>query len=278
MSSLSDIEQHKHNVTGVFDTIAPGYDNAALRFFPFCADQIVTVLRPRPGHKVLDVATGTGAVAVALAQAVRPGGRVIGVDLSEGMLDRAQQNIQKMALDNIDLFQMDAENLEFKRDYFDASVCSFGLSFMLQMDKALSELVRVTKAGGTVLFTSFSHNAFQPLRKQMFTDLADCVLEPAKLHMASEKLTAPEDCERLMQQTGLAQAQVRKQQLGYHLQSTEEWWTILWNSGARRLISQLDDEQRAQFRIKHSAEIQKLATDKGIWMDVEVLFSSGTVV
>jgi ubiquinone/menaquinone biosynthesis C-methylase UbiE len=277
MSSEADIQQHKHKVTGIFDTIALGYDNAALRFFPFCADNIVSVLQPKPGQKVLDVATGTGAVAVALAQAVRPGGRVIGIDLSEGMLARAQHNLEKMALDNVDLFPMDAENLEFKRDYFDASVCSFGLFFMPQMDKALNELVRVTKTGGTVMFTSFSEDAFQPLRKQMFADLADCGLERANLQMASEKLTAPEECQRLMQQADLAQAQVRKKQLGYHLQSAEEWWAVLWNSGARRLISQLDDERRAQFRIKHTAAIQKLATDKGIWMDVEVLFSSGTV-
>ena len=277
MNGETNIQQQKHAVIDVFDTISLGYDNAALRFFPFCADNIVTVLQPKPGQKVLDVATGTGAVAVALAQAVRPGGRVIGIDLSEGMLERAQHNIQKMALDNVDLFQMDAENLEFKRDYFDASVCSFGLFFMPQMDKALSELVRVTKTGGTVLFTSFAESAFQPLRKQMFADLADCGLEPANLRMASEKLTAPEECQRLLQQAGLAQVEVRKKQLGYHLQTAEEWWTVLWNSGARRLISQLDDEQRTRFRVKHIAEIQKLATDKGIWMDVEVLFSSGTV-
>ena len=50
MSGEPDIQQHKRGVTGVFDTIAPGYDNAALRFFPFCADHIVTVLQPKPGQ------------------------------------------------------------------------------------------------------------------------------------------------------------------------------------------------------------------------------------
>ncbi|KPJ92470.1 MAG: hypothetical protein AMJ53_09330 [Gammaproteobacteria bacterium SG8_11] len=274
--SETDIQQNKHNVSDVFDTIAPGYDSATLRFFPFSADQIAQVLRPKPGQKVLDVATGTGAVAVALAQAVRPGGRVIGVDLSEGMLAQAEQNIKKMALDNVDLFRMDGENLEFKHDYFDASVCSFGLFFMPQMDKALKELVRVTKSGGTVLFTSFSKRAFQSLRKQMFEDLAAFV-EPAHLQLPSEKLVEPEDCQQLMCQAGLINTGVQKKQLGYHLRSGEEWWEIIWNSGARRLISRLDDEQRALFRVKHTTEIQKLATDKGIWMDVEVLFSSGRV-
>lgn len=275
---MTSQDQHKQNVTAVFDTIAPGYDNAALRFFPFCADQIVTVLNPRPGQKVLDVATGTGAVAVALAQAVRPGGRVIGVDLSEGMLAKAEQNIQKMALDNVDLFPMDAESLEFKRHYFDASVCSFGLFFMPQMDIALKELVRVTKPGGTVLFTSFSKSAFQPLRNMMFDDLAAFGMARAKLNMASDKLTEPQDCQDLLRQAGLAQVSVQQKQLGYHLQSAEDWWAVIWNSGARRLVAQLDDDVRVKFRSEHTAHVQQLAIEKGIWMDVEVLFSSGVVV
>jgi ubiquinone/menaquinone biosynthesis C-methylase UbiE len=69
-----DIQHQKQSVTNIFDTVAPGYDSEALRFFPFCADQIANELNPKPGQKILDVATGTGAVAVALAQAVRPGG------------------------------------------------------------------------------------------------------------------------------------------------------------------------------------------------------------
>ena len=278
MSSESNSQVQKQNITTLFDNLAPGYDNAALRFFPFCADQIVNLLKPKPGQKILDVATGTGAVAVALAQALRCGGRVIGIDLSEGMLARAGHNIQKMALNNVDLFQMDAEQLEFKRDYFDVSVCSFGLFFMPQMDKALQELVRVTKPGGTVLFTSFAASAFQPMRKKMFAALAEFGCEPSNLHLASDQLTDPQECLSLMERVGLTETAVRKKQLGYHLQSAEDWWTIIWNSGARRLIDQLSNDQRLQFRIKHTAEIQKLATDKGIWMDVEVLFSSGRVV
>ncbi len=273
-----DQDYQKKRVVETFDSVAPGYDNAALRFFPFCADQIVRALNPRPGQKVLDVATGTGAVAVALAQAVRPGGRVIGIDLSPGMLAKAEQNVRKMALDNVDLFQMDAESLEFKSNYFDASVCSFGLFFMPQMHKALKELARVTKPGGTVLFTSFAKSAFQPLRAMMFEDLAAQGLEPSRLHMASDKLTSPQECQDLLRHAGFAHTGVRKQQLGYHLQSAEDWWAVIWNSGARRLVERLDNDRRARFRVQHTERVQKLAAENGIWMDVEVLICSGEAV
>ncbi|WP_455204750.1 class I SAM-dependent methyltransferase [Kaarinaea lacus] len=277
MNDSNDFQQQKDNVAQVFNTVSTGYDNAALRFFPFCADHIVSTLKPRPGQKILDVATGTGAVAVALAQAIRPQGRVIAIDLAEGMLARAEHNVNKMALDNVDLFQMDAEQLDFKRDYFDASVCSFGLFFMPQMQRALNEWVRVTKPGGTVLFTSFTSNAFQPQREKMFTLLSEYGVDVSGNRFASDKLTDPDVCQNLMEQAGLKNIRVEKKQLGYHLNSAQDWWEVMWNSAGRRPLLQLDDEQRADFRIKHTAEIQQMATEKGVWMDVEVLFTSGIV-
>lgn len=123
MGSETDIRQHKLTVSSMFDTVAPGYDDAVLRFFPFCADHVVKLLNLRPGQKVLDMATGTGAV----AQSVRPGGRVIGIDLSEGLLARAEQNTKKMALDNVDLFLMDAEDLEFMRNKMFEDLAAFGV-------------------------------------------------------------------------------------------------------------------------------------------------------
>ncbi len=139
MNADPDAAAHKQAVTAIFDAVAAGYDSPALRFFPFSADRVLSRLRLRPGSKVLDAATGTGALAVALGQAVGPQGRVMGIDLSVAMLNRAEQNIKKMALDNVDLFEMDAEAPEFRSDYFDAVTCGFGLFFLPDMVAALKQ-------------------------------------------------------------------------------------------------------------------------------------------
>jgi ubiquinone/menaquinone biosynthesis C-methylase UbiE len=271
------MNEHKQSVTQVFDTVAPGYDNAALRFFPFCADQILGLLKPKPGQTILDVATGTGAVAVALAQAVLPQGRVTGVDLSEAMLARAQHNIEKMGLDNVDLFTMDAEHLDFRRDNFDATVCSFGLFFMPQMAAALTEWARVTKRGGQVLFTSFSPSAFQPQRRMMFELMQEYDVDMEGAKFASDELTDAQRCRQLMLDAGLLEVTQHRKQLGYHLQSAKEWWSVLWNSAGRRPLLLLNDEQLKEFQARHLQQVQTLATSKGIWLDVEVLFTSGRV-
>jgi len=103
---MSDAADHKQQVSNIFNTVAEDYDSAALRFFPMTADSMVRFLKPRQDWRVLDVATGTGVLAIALAQAVNQG-RVMAIDLSEAMLAQAEKKFKKMALENIGLLQMD---------------------------------------------------------------------------------------------------------------------------------------------------------------------------
>jgi ubiquinone/menaquinone biosynthesis C-methylase UbiE len=270
-------QQHKQRVTGVFDAIAAGYDHAALRFFVFAADRVVKILQPRPGQKILDIATGTGAVAIACAQAVSPGGRVMAIDLSQAMLDKALENARRIGLNNIDQFHMDADALEFRRQYFDHSVCSFGLFFLPDMSKALSEWVRVTRPGGKVLFTSFSNAAFEPMVNQFADQLAARGVEMENPPMASRRLSDPDVCLELMQNAGLESARVEAAQVGYHLQNIEDWWAVIWNSGMRGLVQRLDEKVQMEFKSQHLASIQTLFSEKGLWMNVEVLISQGIV-
>ena len=93
--------EHKQRTTAVFDLVATGYDHPALRLFPFCADRLVDAIRPRPGQKILDIGTGTGAVATALAQSVLPSGRVQAIDLAENMIEQAVTNVGKRGLTNV---------------------------------------------------------------------------------------------------------------------------------------------------------------------------------
>ena len=270
-------EAQKRAVTAVFDEVAAGYDSPALRFFPFSADRVVSRLRPAPGSKILDAATGTGALAVALAQAVGPTGRVMGIDLSPAMLDRAAHNIGKMALDNVDLFEMDAEAPEFRSGYFDAVTCGFGLFFLPDMAVALKQWRRVTRAGGTVLFTSFTERAFAPLAEHFFAALEDFGLPAEDARLASQRLLSAESCRALMEHAGFTAIEQHTDQLGYHLRGPEEWWEVVWQSALRRVVMRLPAERRAEFQRQHLAQLQSLVTEDGLWMEVEARTTLGRV-
>ncbi len=262
------------DIIQVFDLVADGYDNPALRYFPFCADYCVRLCGLRPGDKVLDVACGTGVVATAAAQCVRPGGRVFAVDLSAAMLDRTEQNARKMRLDNIDLQQMDAQRLEFRRDYFHATLCSFGLFFMPDMQAALRHWVRVTRPGGRILFTSFAQTAFQPFLDHFFARLDSCGVETG-VSAEFQQLSSADGCAALLREAGAEQVEVEHRQFGYHFDSVEDWWSIVWNAGLRGRLLAMQPEALERFRREHLAEIERYRTDKGFWLDVPVLITHG---
>jgi ubiquinone/menaquinone biosynthesis C-methylase UbiE len=191
MPDNTESQARKQRITATFDLIAEGYDNPAQRYFPFAADYLISLAQPKPGDRVLDVATGTGMAAIAAAQAVNPGGRVQAIDLSENMLSKAQRNIDKYALHNIDFHVMDAEQLEFRSNYFDLITCAFGVFFFTDPTQALRSWMRVLKPGGRIIFTTFSRNTFQPMA-QWFREAIEAsgaaFPEPAWQRLAEEQL------------------------------------------------------------------------------------------
>lgn len=260
----------------LFDQLADGYDRAALRFFPFAADRLAERLAPRSGEKILDVATGTGAVAIAVGQRLAGGGRVLAVDISERMLDRAYANIRRMALHNIDLHRMDASALEFRDGYFDALTCSFGLCLLPDMAAALREWRRVLRPGGRLLVAAFDPTAFTPPVLWFCEQLREAggpALDPAR-DFPWQRLAAAGRMEELLAAAGFSTAGTGTEQFGYHLQSPNDWWEIVWNTGFRAALAGLDEPALARFRTDHLARVAAQITGDGLWMDVPVSFTA----
>lgn len=268
-----DAEQQKKATTNVFDTVADGYDHPSLRFFPFCADFLLQHLKPHSHSKILDVATGTGMFATAAAASIAPTGRVTAIDLSEQMLSHLHHKIRRMGLQNIDTHVMDAEQLEFRSDYFDALVCSYGLFFLPDMARALKSWLRVTKPGGIVMFTSFGEDAFMPQMGLFSEQIAEFDVKTE--FQAVQQLQDVDTCRNMLENAGAQNVDVTTHQFGYHLQSAEDWWDVLWNSGARGYLDSLSPADLAAFRRRHLEAVSGLATDKGIWLDSQTHITRG---
>lgn len=209
---------------------------------------------------------------MAAAQCLSNRARVQAIDLSENMLQQAQTKLNDAGFDNIDFHVMDAENLEFKSNYFDVITCSYGLFFMPDMSVALKSWLRVLKPGGKIIFTSFSPSAFQPLTEIFIKNLAEYdVIPPTPrwLQLAEEDL-----CKQILIDNGFEAPQVTQAQLGYHLGEFNHWWEVIQSAGYRGLYEQLPQEHRDEFEAKHRVEIEKLMTEDGLWMDVQTLFST----
>ena len=105
---------------------------------------------PMRGERVLDVACGTGLLSIAAATSVRPEGHVIGVDISERMIDRARIRAKDRNVSNVSFERMGAENLDLPDAAFDVVLCSLGLMYVPDPARALREMARVLRPGGRI--------------------------------------------------------------------------------------------------------------------------------
>lgn len=145
----------------MFDAIAPRYD-LLNRAISLGLDQrwrsrLIEAVDPRPGHRVLDLATGTGDVGLMLARRF-PGAEVVGLDPSPRMLEVARQKALSAGL-GVSFIEGDAERLPFDDASFDGSVMAFGIRNVPDRPRALREMARVVRPGGRVAILELSEPA-----------------------------------------------------------------------------------------------------------------------
>ncbi len=271
---MSD-QQRRAILKETFDTVSSGYDNAALRFFPLSAGHMAGLFELLGNEHVLDVACGTGHASLAVARLL-PHGRVTAVDFSRGMLEQARKKAALSGLDNIEFLERDMQNLGFPDGHFDAALCAFGIFFVEDMDTQLSHIAAAVKPGGRIMISNFEENYFHPLKDLMAGRL---VRHGVQLPPQTWRRIASEaGCRGLFEKSGLDDIRVEKKNVGYYLESADQWWDVVWNAGFRRMVSQLSPGDQERFKRAHLAEVESQRTDKGIWLDVGVLYTVGTKI
>src|SRR5690242_16930331 len=159
-------DEKADRVAEVFDRVAERYDVMndlmSLGLHRYWKAFAMAVARPRQGERVLDVACGSGDLAVALARRVGPAGEVWATDVNRRMLERGRDRLLDAGLPT-PAVQCDAERLPFPPRYFDCVTVGFGLRNMTHKDRALAEMARVLRPGGRVVVLEFSQ-VWAPLK------------------------------------------------------------------------------------------------------------------
>ena len=152
--------EKKQQVAGMFNDIAKRYDflNRLLSggIDKSWRRKAIAQLKELKPKTVLDVATGTADVALMTYKILKPE-KIIGIDISDGMLDLGRKKIAKNSLEkNIELFNGDSEHIDYPDESFDAITVAFGVRNFQNLEKGLAEMRRVLKPGGKLVVLEFS--------------------------------------------------------------------------------------------------------------------------
>lgn len=166
-------------VEQMFDNIAPTYDTLNHRL-SWDIDRgwrkkAIQQLAPYQPQTILDIATGTGDFAILAAEMLHPS-RLIGADISEGMMNIGREKVKKQGLQNTISFEKeDCTALSYSDDSFDAVTAAFGIRNFADLDQGLKEMCRVLKKGGHLSIVELTSPVSSPMR-QLFHIYAHTVL------------------------------------------------------------------------------------------------------
>lgn len=166
-------------VEEMFDNIAPTYDTLNHRL-SWNIDKgwrrkAIRQLVPSCPKTILDIATGTGDFAILAAQMLQPD-KIVGIDISEGMMKVAREKVKRMGLHQVvDMKKEDCLAMSFPDNTFDAATSAFGIRNFQNLDKGLAEICRVIKPGGHLSLVELTTPVSFPM-KQLFKIYSHTIL------------------------------------------------------------------------------------------------------
>jgi ubiquinone/menaquinone biosynthesis C-methylase UbiE len=274
LPSLEEAEQDKRRVASTFDAASDHFDDGANSFLVHFGRQTVELLALAPGAHVLDCACGTAHSSIPAALSVGPAGRVLGLDLSAGLIAQARAKAAARGLTNLELRVADMEQADLPAEHFDAVLCVFGIFFVPDMEGLARRFWSLVKPGGKLAITTWGERLFEPAHSGIWLpqleierpDLID-VFEPW------DRIKTPEGLRGVLEAGGVAGAEIISSECQAVLRSPEDWWTMVIGLGGRWAVDQLDAPTCERVRRANLAWLREHDV-KGI--EVNVLYATAT--
>jgi len=254
----------KDNERLAWDLCADNYDGCLTEPFRPFAERLLSLVSLQRRQRVLDIAAGSGLVTLMASGSVGPEGAVVGVDLSSRMTQLARRRAEDDKIKNTHFAQVDAEALSFPDQSFDVVVCALGLMLFPQSGRALSEIRRVLKPGGTAGLSVFGRGSKVALR---------ALMEPFIPLMPAPEERGPsifgfgkgETLRESLQQAGFSDIRVEEHSHVVTFGREEDAWEMLLSLGRLgQMHSRLDQDQRDQLREQVLSLAQEYLRPRGV--------------
>jgi ubiquinone/menaquinone biosynthesis C-methylase UbiE len=241
-------------------------------------EALVARVDPQPGERVLDVGTGTGAVAVAAARSVGPTGFVVATDLVPEWGDQVAATCAEAGVTNVEFRAMGAETLDLPDESFDVALSQFALMFVPRPLVGLREMRRVLRDGGRLGIAVWStvdkveHHAVG----RRVTSAYIPPLPPDERMPTPMELGEPGLIERLIAEAGFRQIVVSRQTLETSYESAEAYWRHqLFSDRARAILQQMSSSTMEQMRAEMEAALAGHRRDGQVYFMSEAIFVTG---
>jgi ubiquinone/menaquinone biosynthesis C-methylase UbiE len=256
-----------------YNAAADFYDASPLSFWDYFGRRTIELASLPMGSRVLDVCCGAGASALPAAEAVGPTGKVIGVDLAKQLLESARAKAVQRRLGNIEFEVGDMLAMRFPVASFDAVVCVFGIFFVPDMEKAVSELWSRIRPGGKLAVTTWGPNFCEPANSAFWSSIKDVRPDLFKGFNPWDRIDDPATLAKILDEAEVATPNITAENRLHPIKSAEDWWMIVLGSGYRGTIEHLNPAERQKVK---EANLAFIRDEKISAVETNVLYALAT--
>ena len=238
---MSTHEESKAKAAATYNAAADRFDSPDNAFWGRFGRATIDRLKLRSGMHVLDVCAGSGASALPAAEVVGPSGRVVAVDISDGLLALLERKALARRLTNIEVQSRDLLTLDSMSETFDAVVCVFGIFFLAEMAEGVRQLWGRVRPGGQLAITTWGPETFEPMNGAFWSAVRHERPDLYRQFAPWDLITTPQALRRLLADGGIGDAVIEAEEATHPLPTPEAWWALVMGSGYRGTIDQLDD-------------------------------------
>ena len=259
------------NVLQNFSRNAAIYNRVGPPYYTTFAERLVDLAGLPTGASVLDVCCGTGAVTLTVARRVGANGRVLGVDITPAMLERATDEARSASLPNVAFREGDATQLDLPAASFDAVTCGFAVQFLPEPAAAVAHWTTFLKPGGRLACSTWSEGGFEPLMTVARGLLAE---EGVTEEINHRRPTSnPANLIAYAQAAGLVDVACRQEDNVVHFANPGD--AVLGTPRGRNVLNVIPAERRDAVRAELVRRLDARSDASGLALTIGVLYLTG---
>ncbi|WP_291564495.1 MULTISPECIES: class I SAM-dependent methyltransferase [unclassified Clostridium] len=274
------MNKEKQKFIEVWDKVAPTFGKIGPDYWNQFGDRLVELSSINKGVKVLDIGMGRGASLFSAINKIRESGHAVGIDISEVMVNETYKDILKQHIENAEVIQMNAENLNFDNNSFDNVICGFGIGYLLFSDNKLNDVLRVLKRDGQVGFSIWGVHKDQ----KWLTEIVNKYLNTDSTSENSDKkpdipqFNTLDGAKKTLEDSGFRNVKVYQEDADVVYKSKEEWWQEMWSNAVRTIferIEELGDNKLKEFKVDVLNGLEKYRKIDGFHFNMPVIYAFG---